>query len=425
VLGRAENHLVYFGGGSSSSSADDFFDIGLNRVYEYSQKQKWDSEFFYRKKLSPEVAVQKPTNVKALTPSSMNEKIASLTKDILSENGKIKSGDQLLVYINTHGELMDGKHYIITEKGPVSAEILKSLINAAESKGVKLAVVGQECYGGSLFKYQTPNTCIISSSRADKVGYMADSAWLSLFMSSWAGKTNLEEIYLRGRYEARENELPSQPMISTTEGVLTDEILAPFKKIIEEQTKTYEDFMHPASCRHTTSGLDQIQETIDDLREYITKNLGESSAKELLPSFEQLKMKIEKYRDLYSETEKKINATVCTSTADGPVCDQMRFVAGSSELYKKELKKCLNKNSREDCLGLEEKMKFYKQLQASDEYRSYLQNQKIDADKNPLLYRLAELSGEIAHDERKLYDQLYKRLSQEQKGSNPCRDFKM
>ena len=356
---QAENHLVYFGGGKSTSPSDDMFDSSLKHSLAYSKASGWKSEYHYRQSLPRDLAPDDYGKVKNdFSPQVFNDKINELTAAI--KTGKIKRGEQLLVFIDTHGDLtVDGKLVGRSDAGSVDLEQLQILIRAAEEKGVKLGIIGATCYSGSLMKYRSPNTCLITTAQPDKVSFGVDARIL-LSARKNLGKTNLEELYLETREktdsaEIRDNRAqPSQPMISTNAGIAADEMLSPLKKaIVHDEDR--ETIYRKSVCEDPALTAMKLDKSFRDVEVTIAGSFYDSQEK-ALPL---LKEKIEEFNNLQNE-----------------------FLADKSIKRSESETKKMNK-------------------------------------------RLNELSWEIARIERQAYTKAYKKISDQDKEPNPCRDFKL
>lgn len=144
------------------------------------------------------------------------------------ESGQIKSGDQLLVWIDTHGALKgDGEnaHSISAADGNAAANLttlegaplvkmddMQSLIDLAAAKGVKLGIMDNSCHSGASLALSNPNTCIVTASGPSHFGY---SNWGSIMGGNLrAGKT-LEDVFLE---TLNERDDAAFPMISSPVG---------------------------------------------------------------------------------------------------------------------------------------------------------------------------------------------------------------
>jgi hypothetical protein len=360
IQAQAENHLVYFGGGKTANLPyDDMFDYSLKQSLAYGKASGWKSEYHYRQSLPRDLAPEDYSKVKNDFSSKVfNDKIRELTVAI--KMGKIRRGEQLLVFIDTHGVLNeDGKLVGISDPGNVDLEKLKFLIRAAEQKGVKLGIIGATCYSGSLMKYRSPNTCLITTAQPDKVSFGIDSRLLVSARKN-LGNTNLEELYLEARektdtVEIRMNRAqPSQPMISTNAGIAADEMLSPLKNVIIHDVDR-EAIYNKSLCENPALAAMKLNKNFSDV-EVMVSGFFYDSEEKALPL---LKEKIEEFNNLQNE-----------------------FLADKSVK------------------------------------RSESETKKMNT-------RLNELSWEIARIERQVYTKAYKKVSEQDKEPNPCRDFKL
>lgn len=398
----AENHLVYFGGDKSNNTSDSqLFNDQLKRILDYSKKTSWRSEFYYQKNLPSELPEKEKKGIKEFSPDSFQEKILSLKKDL--RNGKIKSGDQLLVYIDAHGRLDQNRDFVIsTDQGAAHSEVLKGLIALAEEKKVKLGVVGMNCYSGSLLRFRTPNTCIVTLSQADKLGFDDDATNFSSLVLKKAGSTNLEEVFLNSRYDQFQFSFsPSQPMISTEAGVLVDENLSALKEGIFHEIDLYQSQLQPL-CKNSTLKIETLEAKIASLAQLL--QLDRKSVIEP-QRLEKLKALLREYNDLYTGTSpfsKYANDLACSKDGD---CLEVFEI----DLY--------------ETLPLSEKdRQWVNELKTTTAYKNF---KRFIIKHEPYYQRMKDLSLEISQEERALYDQLYKLASQKMKGPNPCRDFKL
>lgn len=158
------------------------------------------------------------------------EEYARIIEDYKNKitSGQIKSGDQLLVWIDTHGALQqpgERSHSISAANGSAAANLttlagsslvnmdqMQSLIDLAAAKGVKLGVMDNSCHSGASLALSNPNTCIVTASGPNHFGY---SNWGSIMGSNLkAGKT-LEDVFLE---TLNERDDAAFPMISSPVG---------------------------------------------------------------------------------------------------------------------------------------------------------------------------------------------------------------
>lgn len=405
----ATKHLVYFGGGNSAVESDAMFDQGLKDMMEYADKASWKSEFYFRKSVPKEMSAHKD-RIKTFTPETFQKRIEGIKADI--RQGRIKAGEQLMLYLDSHGILDEKGNYLISvDRQRVETESLKGLIQLAEEKNIKLGIVGMTCYSGSLLRFKTANTCIVTIAPPDKVGFSDDSFYLSKNTLLQANKTNLEDVYLRSRRHGNDYYSPAQPMISTEAGIMADQALAPLKSGIYDAYDLSREQRQPV-CRNMSLEIESLNQKLNHLAkvvEFSSGNLdlpaeykGPGNIVDL-KRVQKLQDKLKAYEVFYQETAKTSHL-------------QNSQVCGKNDL-------CLRAFAADIFVPRsEEERRWLEEVKSSEAYKKYKAGTK---NQETLLQRMRELSLEIAKEERDLYDQLYKLASQKTAGPNPCRDFKL
>lgn len=416
----AGNHLVFFGGGSSSLAQDVFFDPSLKNTKEFAKKSGWQSEFYYRKKMPESLTPEEKVGIKEFSPQSFRDKINSLIADINS--GKIQPQEQLLVVLSTHGKLDSGKLILTADQDNVEVDSLKELVSAAERKGVKLGVVGSTCYSGSLMKYMTPNTCLITIAQPDKVGFESDLTGFSKLVSADkpVGASNLEELYLNTRLENSKfatNGVVSQPMISTQAGVAIDEMLYPLKRGLFHKIDLVPALDQPV-CVNTELAMTSLQENMKDMT-IVTKGFWIDGSDEAYPL---LKEKMDEYNKLYRQVDDyQMAKSKVACNYDGepssPTFLRKNFCLGVADLEPGFPGSDLEKDGTRHSFA-----QLRVDLRKTKEYQEYRRLKNLH---QVTINRMLDLSRQIAELERQVYDQAYKKASKEFKGPNPCRDFKI
>jgi len=409
----AKNTLVYFGGGRSANPDDSLFDAGFLKVKQFSKNQNWDSEFYYRKSLPPNVSTEDIIKTKQFTASNFLGKIESLKTDIL--NGKFKDGDQLLVYIDTHGKPDENTKHIIlaADDESVDSQALRDLIALAEEKKVKLGVVGANCYSGSLLRYRTPNTCIVTAAPEDKVGFNTDTNAFTDNMLLKQGATNLEDVFLNARWNKHLIYGPAQPMISTEAGVIVDEALSSIKDGIFYEVDLVKEQARPV-CKNNSYMIDNLEQEIKKLSQVIRFSFtylglpatykGKGGLIDI-KQIQNLQAKLKNYQALYQQT------TPFAVEGEQNVCSKKKSCFAARDV-----------DAWEPYADTPEKLQLLKELRENPIYKKYKESTKGQEAEIKKMY---DLSIEISRQERELYDQLYKIASKKVTGPNPCRDFKL
>jgi hypothetical protein len=423
-IAYAENHLVYFGGGSSTKKTDNMFDKSLQDVLAYAKSKNLKADFFYRKSLPENLTKEDSAGIKELNPQTFKEKIRELARSISS--GKIKPGEQLLIYLDTHGDNVNGTYALTTETDLANGEDLQYLIRAAEKKGVKLGIIGATCYSGSLMKYRTPNTCIITASKPDRIGFYGDVGDLS-----GAGKndlTNLESWYLslRPQYAG----VLSQPMISTEAGIQTDELLSPLKSTIIDDSERSQALSKPI-CTNSISSLSNLEKEIKSLQS--TAQVDRQWASQ---SVGRLRYSIEKYNSAQVKVQAYILAKNKTSCVVAPfmegaivntsehICANQQQIEWIAANFHKPGE---NRQSRKGHLTGSKQLadparSYFIDQTNTEDYKNF---QRLKKENQEAIAELNSYSSEIATLERDIYEKAYKKASAESAAPNPCRDFKL
>ena len=215
--------------------------------------------------------------------SSFDSIIADYEKKI--ENGQISSGDQLILYISTHGARKMGSeksHNIALTGGEavnlndlkgastVSLDKLEKLITLAESKGVKLGILDFSCHSGNSLNLNRPNTCIISASGPNHFGY---ANFGSTFAARLINGRSLEDAYLE---TLKSRDEPSFPMISTPTGIeIQDELYQKLGYYLynydenpshDKLAKRLENEVANNRCEETNQNFNDLIATISNMR---------------------------------------------------------------------------------------------------------------------------------------------------------------
>lgn len=232
-MALAENHLLVFGGGGEPAGNKTIFDTGMVSLGKNLKKANWkyevsfngghkETESILRKNYS--AAIKTPTD---FTDTNYDQLIKNYKERILS--GSIKSGDQLMIIINTHGAAKDnnGETHKISAKGGeatdlnnlsgsklVSLDPLGEIVKLANEKGIKLGIVDLSCHSGNTLalKKDSPNLCIVTATGPNHYGFAGPTAFTDKFLSNLTSGTNLEEAFLKARLDSND---ASFPMITT------------------------------------------------------------------------------------------------------------------------------------------------------------------------------------------------------------------
>ena len=209
----------------------------------------------------------KADNTGAFTEKNLNDMIADIESKL--QDGRLKSGDQLMLLIDTHGAMKTSKektHSVALSEGAASElkglsgahifsmDKLQKIIDLAAEKGVKLALMDFSCYSGntlSLLGNNLNKACLISASGPNQYSYIEgldpirsfpSSSFSGKFVESLKAGKNLEELFLTARKGTSD---PDFPMISTVEGRETNDFIynwiSPFLNYNQSHTTDFSD----------------------------------------------------------------------------------------------------------------------------------------------------------------------------------------
>ncbi len=463
-LAQAENHLLMIGGGGEPKEKKTIFDNGLNKFSKNLKKSKWKYEVSFNgghkktekilaKRYSKGIA---PTT--SFTQSNYVDLIESYRNKILT--GQIKSGEQLMIIINSHGaERNNGEntHSIATSGGValnlatlsgaslVSLDNLQEIVNLTNERGIKLGIVDLSCHSGTILalKKNAPNTCIVTATGPDHWGFTGPKKFSNNFLTALKPGVNLEDAFLKARLESNDS---GYPMISTIEN---DKII---KNIYENITpylyyyKPNEDKLTPYIFDNSTVTLfckrqDDFTELISKINELQSvvrskkKSFNADKLKELLLQYKKNQdevllnsMKLGSYKlDTVEIFSMPVNAYTKGSILQASYTwrELLDFNAeGALEFYVQNKKNLATEEEKEQYQAV---IEFLKRVNTRKQ-QPFLENPQLInyKDQTALLVQqmnqTQELANSIAIQEKKLYEELYRR-NQTNNPNEPCRSI--
>ena len=228
-----ENYIAVMGaGGEPQNKETTIFDAEIKNLGKFFKKDnKWNLSVSLNgghdkteEIISQNLAKNDVKNLSFIEPN-FNAMIADYEGKI--SRGEIATGDQLVLYISTHGAQKTGNetsHQIsfagkeaqdlntLSNASTVSLDKLQNLIDLANKHGVKLGILDFSCHSGNALNLANDKTCIISASGPNHFGY---TSWGHTFSSKMKKGKNLEEVFLETLSKRSE---PSFPMISSPIG---------------------------------------------------------------------------------------------------------------------------------------------------------------------------------------------------------------
>lgn len=455
----ADNHMVIMGGGAEPlNQPTTIFDKEMRNLGSFLNKNKgWETKISFNgghaetEKIIDQGIAKVAGKNSTFSEAAYEKLIDEYEKKI--KNGEIKSGDQLIVYISTHGAQKTDKektHKIATSGAAsedlttlsnaslVSMDRLQNLVSLAEKKGVKLALLDFSCHSGATLALKNPNTCIITASGPNHFGY---ASWGARFADNMEKGKNLEEIFLKtfgNRYET------AFPMISTPVGIDIQnelyELMSPYLYYWEEKNDKLTPFLEKQvannQCEEANLKFDQLVNLLKQTDEVLKKAKIRSNTKGLVNA---LKDYHELQNNLRNELKKMGLANIdkkekyCSEVQAGSMKFKSCSEWSTREILMMDYDKVIGNYKKMQANGedsefiqasienLEKAKARRDQLLASNpEYKKYMDYYKKLPDFHNKSWSMAlAVSSEL----QKIYSELYEAKSKEDKRPNPCKDF--
>lgn len=468
---KAENpktHMLVLGGSGDPAGDSTMFDPSLTSFGDYYKKKQQAGElgeasiaFDGGHSKTDEIKNTQFPNVSRLqnfTAETYQQEIARFKTMI--ENKTIKPGEQLLVYINTHGGEKDpnGKSHTIatgdaaitnynTVAGAqsVSVDQVADLQIAASKNGVKLAIVDLSCHSGNTQSLSDDKTCIISATGKNHYAYNG-GGFNGTFSGNIKPGENLESIFLKTR---KEDTAADYPMISTREGqLISDELynlFTPYLQYKSSADKLTDELIKAASDPNYACEKEQSYDRLDALLNMIeksttvTKKVLFFETKESIVDFDGLKKSLKEYKNIQEDLTAQLKALHVEKLQQKEAVDSANSYSWSELLSSnwEELVRNSQDHIEHDQPLLEADRRTYelninvfsKAIDARN--RILRDNPAIESYKTVVSnfdngqHKTTKLAENVATLEKKLYDGLYQRFSRNREDSNPCRDFKL
>jgi hypothetical protein len=467
----AEKHLYVLGGGGEPKGDKTIFDSDLKTIGGFVEKSSWSSTVSFNgghRKTEDILSSKfsKATNAGAFVEENYNKMVNEMISKI--ESGVLKSGDQLMVVINTHGAKNSGKeqtHQVATAHSSlddlqtlagasvVKLDNLQKLVDVAAEKGVKLAITDMSCFSGNLLNLKGDKACLISATGRDQFGY-AGTLDLGLFnvTATFSGKffnqlsegKNLEEIFLKSRQKSW---TADYPMISTKAGRAIDDklynLLSPYLRVRDGRAVT---FGYSSNRNKFYNEVCQSQNNYSQIMEIL--NLKEQTEavtdKVFADQVSELKKSVEAYRnfELYyedaikgtHETENEIRSILESKFPENKniwsKVEPLEFTNQIDDRQIKQYQEMVNnagprtrrmwQSALDDLMAkkamVEEVTKSLSPA-AKEKIANY---EKAFANAN----QTKDLATKVSSEAKKVYENLY-RSQMDKDEANPCRDFKL
>lgn len=459
-------HLGILGGGGEPEGEKTIFDEQLQELQKYlGSSTPWKTQIAFNGGHSETEAIIKngfkPNEITAPTFSgdAFEKMISSYEEKIKS--GEIKSGDQLLLYIASHGALKgpDEKTHRIALSGKaagdltnlsdipnVSLDRLKRLSELANEHNIKLGIIDTSCHSGSTLTLANDKTCVIGASGPD---HMSWSDYGPKFIKNIGAGKSLEDVFVTTFDQLQQSSFPT---ISSPAGkdiqALIYPLITPYlyewheRKDLDKLQKFLVKEAEENKCSETEEQYKSLLDVINHLETTIENQ----------PNLNGLRLALKKYYDLQTQLRDELKKSdlswlskieeICsdaykTVNSDGTWFQETsclkwtnkEILGAPYELTYKHLEEQLKtQTSEKDIAFTKASIESLKKAQkkAEELLGKDSQLKSIDAyfkNYENLEKTTMDYAQDISKEIQKIYPTLYNKKASEIAGPNPCRDF--
>ncbi|UOF00322.1 hypothetical protein [Bdellovibrio reynosensis] len=420
----AKKEVVFFGGGGEPATPGTIFDKTYQDFGLFSSQSGWSSRSYFDGGHPQSEALANTMSKgqnKPMTAFHVNNEIANLKKRI--QSGDLKSGDQLMVTIATHGlptQPPQIAHSVAATDGIIDLGQLKELRDLAEANGVQLGIVDYSCHSGVTLNLGSDKTCVVSAA-SHNVGYVNAGEEIGKNIKKGS---NLEEAFLMGRKAPS----PGAPQISTEAGRKAYAATQFLSESMRERTSIAPAMAQDAKdCYGVNSN--PFKKLVSQLRD-IEKNKGlyhqarirlGLTDSEVEPIIKKLESSMQSYENARQHAQESFvsvnsidNGNKCKNVLNYQLCGSLKqWEFGYKQLEKKAQAGSLSQKESAE-------LKAYKEQVSSPEFQQWKTKQAEFDKKAHDIYWEAD---KVAQAERDVYEKLYQHFSAQEKKPNPCRNF--
>lgn len=455
----AKNYMALMGGGGEPTGDKTIFDDEIKGVSFFLKNNNWSPTVSYNGGHKNTEGILKPLQSKMSSPitrftANNYEKIISEYEQKI-KSGQITRGDQVVLYIASHGAINAGKdttHKISTsgEKAQdlihltgsklVSLDRLKNLSQLAQSKGIKLGIIDMSCHSGSTQVLANSNTCVISSTGPNHFAWGGTpTTFAAQFSRNMKKGQSLEDVFINANKVKSD---VSFPMISSPAGkAIQTKIykeISPFlfdtrSEITTAKMKSYfEQEYAKNQCLIIDKNYDKLMSFVDEMDTIVKYQ-----------DFNQLRSMIDEYYDLQKGLRNSLKTqkapaltqkqTFCTTIFNKKQCvtHSMSNIAAmdfskSSYFLQSQLKMSRPPTT----IDIQGQLDLLKQMEQSriKFFQDYpqLANTTVTFKDLNIKDKTRRLSKGISEEFQKAYPNVYNNIAVEKRTQpNPCRDIKL
>lgn len=461
------SNILILGGGGEPKGTNTIFDNNLTQLGDYFKSKSWNYSrmaFNGGHSETEEIITRKFTNIG--TKSNFTENQYNLLIDDYTDKisrGLIGPGSNLMLYVDTHGgQKEEGQltHSIslsgaaitdtTTAKGSevVSMDKLLALRTMARNNGVKLAIIDLSCHSGASQALADENTCVISSTGPNHLGYTGPGTFGDHFVSRLKSGRNLEEVFLEAREVTDYDN--GTPMISTPEDRIMNESLyeaiTPYLYHANPDGDKLGSYLTKLSQEDLTCHMQKREEDFKKINKFISEIEAANRVQrrflfwtyeEIGMDLSSLKENIKAYKDVQDkmlQELKKTNTRQLQTVETISVAGFMDTPITLGELFRTNYEEIIAKKDLEllnapgDADLIRAKTYFIALKRKKEELAArkpdLFSAARVAANYDKMVESTYNLANRIKRDEKLLYNASYNKVKKENAGrSNPCRDF--
>lgn len=454
---QAKNHFYLIGGGGEPKTETTIFDGALTALdFNLKQNTNWHRGFYFNgghsvtENILSKIPSEEP--VKNFTPKDYDDFLANTVKKI--KNGDIKSGEKLMIYVDTHGAIRANNgselSHSVSASGDgamVNLDKLESVLIEAKKNNIKVALIDTSCHAGATMALEKhyPEMCLITASSERNFSYTDFSHNL---MNNLKSGVNLEEAF---HFARKASLAKGVPLINSAVGKKAQELMRDFQPLlfdasydpIGSSNNKLEAFLdheifNGSACHELTvpSSIQDVIEKAEKMTTIQRRFLFFSFTEK--KDFSSLKQAVKEHYQLLNEAV-KLRAKILPSAyrkikLQPPMQNIELSWAELARIKFDDLIKEANETLRfstdnKQRFFAENNLHYYSAIKATVEkikqQDDFKKTEALQSELDFIYKRIEDSANNFAQKEREFYDLLYSELAKTELGKepNPCREF--
>ena len=406
----AGNKYMYSFGGAGDL-AENTFTADFKLLSVSAKGYGWKNQILFNGSHQQDLdEVQKAAGdpTKGFSDKNLTDSLQQIAKDATAN--KIKTGDQVLIVIDTHGtpDSSGKSHKVACNDSICDLGKLDQTVRTLEAKGVKVAIVDLSCYSGHSQNLASAKTCVISGTTADDVGW---STFATHFISSIHPGQSLEDVFLTARKQPTSFGLPQ---ISTAAGAMTTATIRNLgsESVVRVDAKEMAESPEKNICQMNATQIMKTAWQLDGLENKLNA-LAYTQA-------------TANYKKIYSQAQalaeqiKQAGGARQVKDANG-LSFTWSYLANHDETWLKENMY----GGYQLRLALKSDPSFQKLMKLQTAFDKLTTSQEVGMGTDPFAPHspLADTAIQTQQAEKVLYDKIYRNSRAHEQKGNPCADF--